>query len=148
MFLAITCKLQHRSNFTDELALLRGAIEYLQMFGYIYPYVFELQPEGLHLMHVHLCLQTEYIDYKELHTTMKLYDINCDLHSLPECELRDWLPYCIKNKGDLAFDYAESTCNEYARISLFSCKVSAQQICSLCGEVNGATCGTYKCWIK
>lgn len=153
MFLAVTLKVQHRSEFTYELSLLRGAIEYLEQFGHISPYLFELQPEGLHLMHVHLCLQTEYINYKELHQIMKNYDINCDIHSIPEEELRYWLPYCVKNRGDLAMQYAESTGNEYARTRLFHRIVTAQQMgaveqtCHMCCNLKSAICGIYKCWI-
>jgi len=154
MFFAVTLKVQHRSNFEFEISSLRGAIEYLDQFGYIYPYLFELQPEGLHLLHVHLCLDSQHIDYKELHAIMKHYDINCDIHSLPDEELRYWLPYCIKNHGDLAMQYAESTGNEFARINLFKNTryVPAQQMvsmtCGMCGDLKGVLCGIYKCWMN
>lgn len=152
-FYAITLKVQHRSNFEKELSLLRGAIEYLnhQWFD-IHPYLFELQPESPHNMHVHLLCELPdqifmFVDYREIHFIMKKYDINCNIQKLEtEKDINKWRYYCVKYVGDLPFDYAEST--PTSRISMFNCiKATAQQaVCDMCGNIKGNLCGIYKCW--
>lgn len=133
MFFAVTLKCNHRNGFPEDLDLLRRGIDYLK-FGFqdgtkkklpkltIYPYQFELQPQGIHNMHVHLCLETERLDFSTTHYVMKQMDLNCDIQII-EDHPGNWIKYCVKEKGDLAMDYAESHSESRDNI-----KVTAQQM--------------------
>lgn len=150
MFFAITLKLNRRNSFDNDVTSLRNAVTQVKSLGTVSLYRFELQPKGLHNLHVHLCLQTEKpISYTWLHNVMKQRDINCDIHQLiADIDVFHWKKYCCKDWGDLAFDYAESTGKEYNKICLFDRQNTAQQmVCEHCGDIKGQKCGTYKCWI-
>jgi len=155
-FYAVTLKNQHRSNFNDEIANLRNAIDFIEFTNpvIIHPYLFELMPTQGHLMHVHLLIEAIKLDYREIHLVMKNKDINCDIQKLETKEdVNRWRNYCVKYRGDLAYDYAESTGKEYNQINCFKniIRTAQQMVCSKCHledcvNINDPQNCIYKWW--
>lgn len=172
LYFAVTLKVNHRNGFNEDLQILRDGIKYILSTcteQYIAPYKFELQPEGLHNMHVHILIgSTKPLKYKTIHDMFKQMDIHCHIKQIEHRQDAEiWLRYCNKYNGDLAYDYAESSGKDYAKEKLFNkhqCKnrvttaqpeMTAQQekeyqewystaLCVFCGKLQK---NCYKCLI-
>lgn len=131
MNFAITLKLNRRVDFDNDVNKLRDALFYLTSFtaGRLAPHRFELQPTGLNNMHVHVLLTTEHkFSFFDVHNMMKKKDINCDIKQLiTKTDIDKWAYYCVKNKGGLAYQYAETTGSELNKIRIFDHNETAQQ---------------------
>lgn len=109
---AVTFKSNHRHGFYNDIEAIRSCIHFVeQNSGTVGPHLIELQPKGIHNMHVHIPVTAENLPYKKIHEYAKTLDVNTDIKQLKsKSDMHNWSYYCRKyNNGDLAYDYAESS---------------------------------------
>lgn len=148
-YFAITLKCNHRVTLERDVTLLKDVMnKMLQSKGSkILPFVYEIQPAGIHNVHCHFMLEMPTnLNFKDIHNYSKQNDVHCHIKEIKSKEDGIvWLKYCNKSRcSDLAWDYAETTGSDCNKISLFP-QVTAQQMglykewdnnkkCVWCGE--------------
>lgn len=127
LYFAVTLKCNHRRTLEQDAQIIQDGLDLIYAMNGItsegkFPYRFEIQPNGIHNLHIHTMIGSERpINYGKIHTSMKNLDLHCrieQVHSKNDATI--WLKYCNKNNFDIAWQYAETTGSDCNKTCFFT----------------------------